>query len=64
MRNWLSAKDLQHELHVSRSTAYRILDNVPTVRVGRCLRVARADLAQAMRANDGILPTSPTRGGR
>lgn len=59
MKNLLTAKDIQSELHVSRSTAYRVLENVPTIRIGRCLRVSRSDLAQAIRDNGGVLPTSP-----
>lgn len=63
MKNWLSAKDLQYDLHVSRATAYRMLGNLPTIRVGRCLRVSRDDLLRVMQENGGILPTSGKRGG-
>lgn len=61
MKNWLSAKDIQYDLHVSRATAYRMLGNLPTIRVGRCLRVSRADLLRAIQENDGVLPTSSGR---
>lgn len=58
MKMWLTAKDLQATLGVSRSTAYRIIGNLPHAKVGRGLRVSYATLMKALRDNGGELPTS------
>lgn len=58
MKMWLTAKDLQTMLGVSRSTAYRIIGNLPHAKVGRGLRVSHVTLMKALRDNGGELPTS------
>ena len=56
----LSAKDIQREFNVSRSTAYRVIQSgkLRVVRIGRSIRVSRLELLHLMHANDGELPTS------
>ena len=58
MKMWLTAKDLQAMLGVSRSTAYRIIDNLPHAKVGRGLRVSYVTVMKTLRDNGGELPTS------
>ena len=55
---WLSAKDLQMTLNVSRATAYRMIKYLPHVKVGSSIRVPRKALEDTLAANGGELPTS------
>lgn len=55
---WLSPKDLQEAMNVSRATAYRMVKHLPHVKVGRAIRVPRKALEDILRENGGELPTS------
>lgn len=59
----LTMREVAEMLHVSRATAYRIARHLPTVRVGRCLRVSSDVLAEQLRRYGGELPTGPVREG-
>jgi predicted transcriptional regulator len=61
MDAWMTVKDLQDELHVSRATAYRMMKHLPVLRVGSCLRFKRTDLARVADENGGYLPTGPAK---
>ena len=56
----LSAKEIAHAFGVSMATAYRVLSNVDTIRIGRCVRVSPQELQRAIQENGGRLPTAPT----
>lgn len=47
---WLSPRDLEETLSVSRTTAWRIATRLPHVRIGRGIRVARSDVLAALRS--------------
>ena len=55
---WLSPKDLQVAMNVSRATAYRMIKFLPHVKVGSTIRVPRKALEDILAANGGELPTS------
>lgn len=58
MNAWLSPRDLQTTMNVSRATAYRMIKYLPHVKVGRAIRVPRKALEDILRENGGELPTS------
>lgn len=56
MDDYITVEELRQLLHVSRTTAYRVADRVPHVRIGRALRVSRRGLDAYMRAHDYAIP--------
>lgn len=55
---WLTPKDLQHMMGVSRSTAYRMIRYLPQTRIGSNVRVSYAAVLKALHDNGGELYTS------
>ena len=54
---WLTINDLIKELNISRSTAYRMVSNLPAKRFGRSIRISRRDLNLYLIEHDKV-PTS------
>jgi excisionase family DNA binding protein len=48
--NWLTPKDLQHELRIGAKLAYKLLKSgtIPSVRVGGLIRIYRPQLEEAL----------------
>ncbi len=48
--NWLTPKDLQHELRIGEKLAYKLLKSgsIPSVRVGGLIRIYRPQLEEAL----------------
>lgn len=48
--NWLTPKDLQHELQIGEKLAYKLLKSgtIPSVRVGGLIRIYRPQLEAAL----------------
>ena len=59
MKEWLTVKDLEKELCVSRSTVYRAVKHLPMTKVGRRLVISRKELERFIEENDGFIPTHP-----
>ena len=55
-RNWYDARAIMDEFHVSRSTAYRVLEAVPTKKVGSRKFASRMTLESHL-LESGMLPT-------
>lgn len=51
--NWLTPKDLQHELRIGQKLAYKLLKSgsIPSVRVGGLIRIYRPRLEEALLEN-------------
>ena len=62
MSRFLDADYLMRAFGISRSTAYRVIHELPHVHVGRSIRVSERDLVEALRKSEGKLPTG--RGGK
>ena len=48
--DWLTPKDLQHELRIGEKLAYKLLNSgsIPSVRVGGLIRIYRPQLEEAL----------------
>ena len=48
--DWLTPKDLQHELQIGQKLAYKLLKSgeIPSVRVGGLIRIYRPQLEEAL----------------
>lgn len=55
MNEVLTLTEVENALRMSRSTLYRLIRNggLPTVKIGRLVRVRREALDELIRANDG-----------
>ncbi len=59
--DWLTPKDLQHELRIGEKLAYKLLKSgsIPSVRVGGLIRIYRPQLEEALLDDPDLAKKKP-----